>query len=124
MERKALPLGWKTSLDTDGEMAVIMCPDPESDGNRMGFGLLIVFVGAMIDIGVGFVRTVQPEVDALEVNVVVIVEFGVDVSEGLGTIGVAVVVMPSLFLLSSPSLSDSQSETFSLHWRLISSQIT
>ena len=117
MERKALPVGWKTSFDTDGEMAVIMCPDPESEGKRIGFGLLIVFVGAIMDIGVGFVSTVHPEVDALEVNVAVIVEFGMGATDGadLGTIAFAALVIPSVFLLLSPSLSDSQSETFSLH---------
>jgi hypothetical protein len=95
----------------DGEMAVKYDP-PEvgSDGNLIGFGLLIVLVGVTMDIGVELVSSHEVEETGTT--------FGL-ISSGL---------MFNFDVLSfdglSFSKSDSQSETFSLHCRSMSSQMT
>lgn len=96
---KALPWGWKDSFGVFGDCGTnIWPPQVGSDGRRIGFGLLIIFVGVTIEIGVDF-------------------------SAGFfGTLGLGNGDLGLEFV--SISASDSQSDTFSLHSKSISSQMT
>lgn len=104
----------------DGEMAVIYCP-PEvgSEGSRIGLGLLMVVEGVETEIGVELVKLLtEDEVTDAEIvdcccPDVVCGLYSVFSWFNTGFVGVL-----------SDSKSDSQSETFSLHTRSISSQIT